>query len=277
MLPCTRPDARRSRLRASRTARRTRRRDELDDVFDSVARYFALLVRADAAAILHTICNDERSVSSIVAGDRRHADQRVAPSRAACTRRASSPAARRQHGALPPADPGVRADLPHVCVRIAGAHRRGCAAAPGAARLRAREHDESHGDRHPTTDASARLPSRAARLAAGGFLRCARVDAAAPRPRGARAADAGRAEPAAARAAVEQVRLARRCSRRRTAFRRSSKRTSGAARARASRARRIRRSRSRRCRACSASSRRRACISSAITPACPRSIRTSTG
>ena len=51
--------------------------------------------------------------------------------------------------------------------------------------------------------------------------------------------------------------------------RRVTRRASCAGKAPGSRARRSRRCRSRRCRTCSASSRRRACISSAITPACP--------
>lgn len=40
---------------------------ELDEVFESVARYFALLAEPMRLRILHAICNDERSVSSIVA------------------------------------------------------------------------------------------------------------------------------------------------------------------------------------------------------------------
>jgi len=39
---------------------------ELDDVFESVARYFSLLSEPMRLRILHTICNGERSVSSIV-------------------------------------------------------------------------------------------------------------------------------------------------------------------------------------------------------------------
>ena len=41
--------------------------DELDDVFAAVAKYFALLSEPTRLKILHTICNDERSVSEIVA------------------------------------------------------------------------------------------------------------------------------------------------------------------------------------------------------------------
>jgi DNA-binding transcriptional ArsR family regulator len=41
--------------------------DELDEVFAAVAKYFALLSEPTRLKILHTICNDERSVSEIVA------------------------------------------------------------------------------------------------------------------------------------------------------------------------------------------------------------------
>lgn len=41
--------------------------DELDEVFAVVARYFGLLSEPTRLKILHTICQDERSVSAIVA------------------------------------------------------------------------------------------------------------------------------------------------------------------------------------------------------------------
>ena len=41
--------------------------DELDEVFAVVARYFSLLSEPTRLKILHTICQDERSVSAIVA------------------------------------------------------------------------------------------------------------------------------------------------------------------------------------------------------------------
>ena len=41
--------------------------DELAPVFDAVAEYFGLLAEPTRLAILHTICNDEKSVSAIVA------------------------------------------------------------------------------------------------------------------------------------------------------------------------------------------------------------------
>ena len=40
--------------------------DELDQVFDAVARYFALLSERTRLKILHTICNAEQSVTAIV-------------------------------------------------------------------------------------------------------------------------------------------------------------------------------------------------------------------
>ena len=41
--------------------------DELDQVFDAVARYFGLLSERTRLKILHSICNAERSVTAIVA------------------------------------------------------------------------------------------------------------------------------------------------------------------------------------------------------------------
>ena len=40
--------------------------DELDQVFDTVARYFSLLSERTRLKILHAICNSEQSVSAIV-------------------------------------------------------------------------------------------------------------------------------------------------------------------------------------------------------------------
>jgi DNA-binding transcriptional ArsR family regulator len=54
--PATRRDAR----------SKARDGDELDEVFASVARYFALLSEPTRLKILHAVCNDERSVSQIV-------------------------------------------------------------------------------------------------------------------------------------------------------------------------------------------------------------------
>ena len=45
----------------------SREGEELDEVFESAARYFALLAEPMRLRILHAICSDERSVSSIVA------------------------------------------------------------------------------------------------------------------------------------------------------------------------------------------------------------------
>jgi DNA-binding transcriptional ArsR family regulator len=53
---------------ASREPGRPRREaEELDEVFESVARYFALLAEPMRLRILNAICRDERSVSAIVA------------------------------------------------------------------------------------------------------------------------------------------------------------------------------------------------------------------
>ena len=49
-----------------RPASRSGTVDELDEVFTAVAKYFSLLSEPTRLKILHTICNDERSVSSIV-------------------------------------------------------------------------------------------------------------------------------------------------------------------------------------------------------------------
>lgn len=40
---------------------------ELNDVFDAVARYFSLLAEPTRLKILHAICDQERSVSAVVA------------------------------------------------------------------------------------------------------------------------------------------------------------------------------------------------------------------
>ena len=49
------------------TSARSEAGDELDRVFAVVARYFGLLSEPTRLRILHTICQDERSVSAIVA------------------------------------------------------------------------------------------------------------------------------------------------------------------------------------------------------------------
>jgi len=41
--------------------------DQMDDVFESVARYFALLAEPTRLRIMHSICQQEKSVSEIVA------------------------------------------------------------------------------------------------------------------------------------------------------------------------------------------------------------------
>ena len=57
--------------RPARLAKSSRNRapatsDELAPVFDAVADYFGLLAEPTRLAILHTICNDEKTVSAIV-------------------------------------------------------------------------------------------------------------------------------------------------------------------------------------------------------------------
>lgn len=56
-----------SEARRDPRTRPARDSDELDEVFASVARYFALLSEPTRLKILHAVCNDERSVSQIVA------------------------------------------------------------------------------------------------------------------------------------------------------------------------------------------------------------------
>jgi DNA-binding transcriptional ArsR family regulator len=58
--------ARRSAAASSRRPPRARGGDELDLVFDAVARYFGLLAEPTRLKILHAICNSELSVSAIV-------------------------------------------------------------------------------------------------------------------------------------------------------------------------------------------------------------------
>ena len=70
MTPCERnvtPRSRSPRCASRSPSRRPWGPKRLDDVFDSVARYFSLLAEPTRLKILHTICHDERSVSSIVA------------------------------------------------------------------------------------------------------------------------------------------------------------------------------------------------------------------
>ncbi len=52
---------------SSQPSRRTSDADELDQVFDAVARYFGLLSERTRLKILHAICNAEQSVGAIVA------------------------------------------------------------------------------------------------------------------------------------------------------------------------------------------------------------------
>jgi DNA-binding transcriptional ArsR family regulator len=54
------------RTASSETRRSSREAEELHEVFESVARYFALLAEPMRLRILHAICSEERSVSAIV-------------------------------------------------------------------------------------------------------------------------------------------------------------------------------------------------------------------
>jgi len=53
--------------RPARASAAAARSDELDEVFGVVARYFGLLSEPTRLKILHAVCQDERSVSAIVA------------------------------------------------------------------------------------------------------------------------------------------------------------------------------------------------------------------
>src|SRR5215472_4127584 len=55
-----------ARRQMKRRAATPRAIDELDEVFAAVAKYFGLLSEPTRLKILHTICNDEHSVSEIV-------------------------------------------------------------------------------------------------------------------------------------------------------------------------------------------------------------------
>jgi len=61
------PDRRPAASPAARPRRRAPAADELDQVFDAVARYFGLLSERTRLKILHAICNAEHSVGAIVA------------------------------------------------------------------------------------------------------------------------------------------------------------------------------------------------------------------
>ena len=111
-----------------RNARRapTRRRpavragDELDQVFDAVARYFSLLSERTRLKILHSICNAEQSVGAIVAAT--GATQTNVSRHLALMHQAGVVSRRRDGNAVyyKVTDPEFVEICRAVCVRIAG-------------------------------------------------------------------------------------------------------------------------------------------------------------
>ena len=93
--------------------------DELDVVFDSVARYFALLAEQMRLKILHTICSDERSVSDIVTAT--GATQTNVSRHLALMHRAGAVTRRRDGNAVfyKVLDPELVEICRSVCIRIA--------------------------------------------------------------------------------------------------------------------------------------------------------------
>ena len=94
--------------------------EELDDVFDSVARYFSLLAEPTRLKILHTICHDERSVSSIVAAT---GATQTNVSRHLSLMHQAGVVSRRRDGSTvfyKVLDPEFAEICRNVCVRIAG-------------------------------------------------------------------------------------------------------------------------------------------------------------
>lgn len=96
------------------------RADELDPVFDVVARYFLLLSERTRLKILHSICNDERSVGAIVAAT--GATQTNVSRHLALMHRAGVVSRRREGSTVyyRVTDPEFVEICRTVCVRIAG-------------------------------------------------------------------------------------------------------------------------------------------------------------
>ncbi|MEP6679668.1 MAG: metalloregulator ArsR/SmtB family transcription factor [Betaproteobacteria bacterium] len=94
--------------------------DELDQVFDAVARYFGLLSERTRLKILHAICNAERSVSAIVAAT--GATQTNVSRHLALMHQAGVVSRRRDGNAVyyRVTDPEFVEICRAVCVRIAG-------------------------------------------------------------------------------------------------------------------------------------------------------------
>jgi DNA-binding transcriptional ArsR family regulator len=97
-----------------------REAEELDEVFDSVARYFALLAEPMRLRILNAICRDERSVSEIVSAT--GATQTNVSRHLAIMYRAGAVSRRRDGLAVryKVVDPELIDICRAVCVRIAG-------------------------------------------------------------------------------------------------------------------------------------------------------------
>ncbi len=112
--------------------------EELDDVFDSVARYFSLLAEPTRLKILHTICHDERSVSSIVAAT---GATQTNVSRHLSLMHQAGVVSRRRDGSTvyyKVLDPEFARDLPHRLRAHRGPHRGRRAVEARVARFRCR-------------------------------------------------------------------------------------------------------------------------------------------
>lgn len=93
---------------------------EISDVFEAVARYFSLLAEPTRLKILHTICHDERSVSSIVAAT---GATQTNVSRHLSLMHQAGVVSRRRDGSTvfyKVLDPEFAEICRNVCVRIAG-------------------------------------------------------------------------------------------------------------------------------------------------------------
>jgi DNA-binding transcriptional ArsR family regulator len=105
--------------RAGSEKAHSREAAELDEVFDSVARYFGLLAEPTRLKILHTICNEPRSVSDIVAAT--GATQTNVSRHLALMHRAGVVSRHREGGSVfyQVLDPELTNVCRAVCVRIA--------------------------------------------------------------------------------------------------------------------------------------------------------------
>jgi len=103
-----------------RTAHAVRAGDELDQVFDAVARYFSLLSERTRLKILHSICNAEQSVGAIVTAT--GATQTNVSRHLALMHQAGVVSRRRDGNAVyyKVTDPEFVEICRAVCVRIAG-------------------------------------------------------------------------------------------------------------------------------------------------------------